>query len=171
MCKVHSARFVRLRTAQTPKNMKSLRSWEINEKRGEKRAVSSSPQKLGICATQRLSCLRTRQNCLLMLLHRIRSTSPTSNFIKFSLRFLVVFFSSAGVWRGAPKRPRLLGRKGNNEKGKSTGEGKRRHQKKRSPLPPRHETCTRSPRTCTQIGGKIKTRNSKDFAEGFFHIF
>ena len=46
MCDVQPARFVRVRTAQTQK-MKSLRSWEIDEKRGEKRAASSTPQKTG----------------------------------------------------------------------------------------------------------------------------
>ena len=44
------------------------------------------------------------------------------------------FFSGAGVWRGAPKRPRLLGRKGNNEKGKGGGEGKRLNQENASDL-------------------------------------
>ena len=52
------------------------------------------------------------------------------------------------------------------KKGKRQGRGQAAAQEKRSPLPPRHETCTRSPRTSTQICGKFETRDSKDFAEG-----
>jgi len=41
--------------------------------------------------------------------------------------------------------------KGTMKKEKGRGEGTRGLKKKCSPLPPRHETCTCSPRTCTQI--------------------
>ena len=46
----------------------------------------------------------------------------------------IPFFFGAGVWKGAPKRPRLIGRKGNNKKGIGRGEGRRLDKKKRSPL-------------------------------------
>ena len=39
-------------------------------KRGEERATSSSAHTTGrVCTTKKLSCLQTRQNCLLKLLH------------------------------------------------------------------------------------------------------
>ena len=51
------------------------------------------------------------------------------------------------------------------KKGKSRGEGKRRHKKKRSPLPPRHATWTRSHRTCTDVHacGKILDKEFERF--------
>ena len=50
-----------------------------------------------------------------------------------------------------------------------TGERTTGGTKKDSPLPPRHETYTRSPRTCTPIYGKIMTKNAKDETEGREH--
>ena len=50
-------------------------------------------------------------------------------------------FSGAGAWLGAPKRPRLLGREGNNENGKRQGRGQAGAQEKTppSPAPSRNE--------------------------------
>ena len=46
------------------------------------------------------------------------------------------------------------------------GEGEQRHKEKRSPLPPRRETFTRSPRTCTLICGQILEEEGEVLAEG-----
>ena len=59
------------------------------------------------------------------------------------------------LFLGTLRKGRDCSAKETTKKGKSRGEDKRRHRKKRSPLPLRHETCTRSPRTCTQICGQI----------------
>ena len=52
-----------------------------------------------------------------------RKTEEIVNFL-FRGHSAQSFFSGAGVWRSTPKRPRMLGRKGNNEKGRKQGRGR-----------------------------------------------
>ena len=81
MCRMHPARFVRARTALTQK-MKSLRSWEIYEKRGE--LLLRSPRKVILEKNPLSTSLEVTQNA--QKLHQssgCRSEGIISRFHRF----------------------------------------------------------------------------------------
>ena len=66
-------------------------------------------------------------------------TKKKSFILSFSIRLVFVvfllFFSGACVRRNTPKRPRMLGRKGNNEKGRKQGRGRAAAERNAQPSP------------------------------------
>ena len=82
--------------------------------------------------------------------------------IYFLLEIAKLFFRAHAFEEAFRKDRGCSAEKGTAKK----GEGEQRHKEKRSPLPPRRETVTRSHRTCTQICGQILDEESEIFAEG-----
>ena len=77
--------------------------------------------------------------------------------------FRFFLFSGAGGWRGAPKRPRMPGRKGNTEKGKERGQAAEMF---RSPLLMTWKCVRARSAKVHACGAQLKTRISRNFGEG-----
>ena len=74
-----------------------------------------------------------------------------------------VFFGAGGQKRGAPKRPRMPGRKGNTEKGKERGQAS---EMLRSPLLVTWKCVQARSAKVHACGAQLKTRISRNFGEG-----